>query len=110
MTAPSDILSDFVARFRPQAAEGLRAIYQLHLTGDDSGTWHITVAEQQCRLATGPTDSPSVTITMSVDDFEGLIAGSLDGVSAYLAGRIHIAGDMSLVTRLPSLFELQPQG
>jgi len=105
MSTPADVLANFVARFRPQAAEDLRAVYQLNLTGDSGGAWHITIADQQCRLASGPADTPTVTITMSADDFGQLIAGRLDGVSAFLAGRIQIAGDMSLVTRLQSLFD-----
>jgi putative sterol carrier protein len=105
MSAPADFLASFAARFRPDAAGDLRAVYQLHLTGDDGGLWHLTIADQQCRLASGQADQPSVTITMSVDDFSQLISGRLDGVSAYLAGRIQIAGDISLVTRLQSLFD-----
>ena len=104
MSAPADVLAAFAARFRPDAAADLRAIYQLNLTGDNGGLWHLAIADQQCRLAPGQADDPSVTITMSVDDFSQLIAGQLDGVSAYLAGRIQIAGDLSLVTRLQSLF------
>ena len=104
MSAPADVLAAFAARFQPDAAGDLQAVYQLHLTGDGGGLWHLTIADRQCQLTPGQADQPSVTITMSVDDFTQLIAGQLDGVSAYLAGRIQIAGDISLVTRIQSLF------
>jgi putative sterol carrier protein len=41
-----------------------------------------------------------------VDDWEGLIAGRLDPFSAYISGRLGIAGDLSLATRLATLFGL----
>ena len=84
----------------------MRAVYQLQLDGDHGGTWHMTIADQQCHLAAGPAGDPDVSIAMSVDDWNDLTAGRLDGVSAYLAGRVRISGDMSLVTQLPSLFTL----
>ncbi len=106
MAGTAESLAEFAAKFRPDAAQGMRAVYQLQLDGDHGGTWHLTIADQQCHLAAGPADNPDVSIAMSVDDWNDLTAGRLDGVSAYLAGRVRISGDMSLVTQLPSLFAL----
>lgn len=106
MPQTSQFLADLVTRFRPQAAQSLCATYQLHLTGDSGGTWHLSIADQRCNLSSGPADNPNVTITMTSEDFNQLTAGHLDAVSAYLSGRIQIAGDIGLVTRLQSLFDL----
>jgi putative sterol carrier protein len=106
MAVPAAVLADFIKRFSPAAAEGLSAVYQLHLTGDGGDVWHIIIAEQKCQLAAGPGESPDVAITISVDDWEGLIAGRLDPFSAYISGRLGIAGDLSLATRLATLFGL----
>ena len=40
------------------------------------------------------------TITMSPDDFEALVAGELDPTSAYMSGKMKIAGDMSAAMAL----------
>jgi len=106
MTEPATFLAQLVTRFRPDAAQGLRAVYQLHLTGDGGGVWHITVADQKCSLASGPTGKPDAAITMSADDWTELLAGQLDPFSAFLSGRLQVIGDLSLVTRFPSLFGL----
>lgn len=106
MPAPAAVLADFVKRFSPAAAEGLSAVYQLHLTGDGGDVWHLIIADQKCQLAAGPTEAPDVAITMTVDDWEGLIAGRLDAFSAYIGGRLGIVGDLSLATRLATLFSL----
>ncbi len=106
MSAPAEFLSTLVTRFRPQAAQNLCAVYQLHLTGHSGGTWRLIIADQQCRLSSGPTKNPDVAITMTADDFQQLAAGRLDALSAYVAGRIRIVGSISLVARLQSLFDL----
>jgi putative sterol carrier protein len=106
MPTPAESLTDLVKRFRPDAAEGLDAVYQLHLTNEHGGFWHLTIADGQCRLSPGSAPSADVVITMSVEDWSELVAGRLDGFSAYLQGRIQITGDLSLVARLQSLFGL----
>ena len=106
MPAPAAVLADFIKRFSPAAAEGLSAVYQLNLSGDGGDVWHIIIADQKCQLAAGPGESPDVAITISVDDWEGLIAGRLDPFSAYISGQLGIVGDLSLATRLATLFGL----
>jgi len=106
MTDPATILADLAGRFRPEAAEEMRATYQVHLTGDGGGVWNLTIADGKCQLAEGNAEQPDVTITISVDEWSQLLSGQLDALSAYLSGRLQIAGDLSLATRLPALFGL----
>lgn len=40
------------------------------------------------------------TISMSLDDFESLLAGDLDPTSAFMAGKLKVAGDMSIAMKL----------
>ncbi len=106
MPAPGTLLTALVKRFSPAAAEGLSAVYQLQLTGEGGDCWHLVIADQQCQLAPGRAEKPDVAITMSVDDWSELVAGELDPFSAYLSGRLMVAGDLSLATRLATLFSL----
>jgi len=106
MGEPSAFLTGVVKRFRPEAAQGVRAIYQIELIGEGGGVWHLIIAEQRCELARGPAERPDVAITMTVADWGELVAGRLDVFSAYLSGRLQIGGDLSLAARLQSLFDL----
>ncbi len=81
-------------------------MYQVRLTGDGGGTWHLTIADQKCCLSDGPAAAPDVTITMSVEDWRDLVAGRLDSVSAYMAGHIQLSGDFGLVMQLQPIFGL----
>jgi putative sterol carrier protein len=104
MATPQELLADLAKRFRKDAAEGLDLVYQLHLTGDNGGVWHIAIADRECSLTPGAAARPDVTITMSAQDWEALMAGKLDAYTAFLQGRIEVAGDLSLAMKLQGLF------
>jgi len=104
MKSPEEYFAEFEARFRPEAARGLKAVYQLHLTGDGGGVWHLVVLDQTCKILPGAASQPSATISLSSQDWEALAAGQLDAMTAVLQGRLKVDGDMGLATRLPELF------
>jgi putative sterol carrier protein len=104
MKPPEEFFAELETRFRPEAAKDLKAIYQLHLTGENGGTWHLVVMDQACKILKGPASSPSTTLRMSAEDGSLLAAGQLDAFAALLQGRLQIEGDLSLATRLPALF------
>tara|TARA_B100001996_G_scaffold366522_1_gene337317 strand:+ start:964 stop:1284 length:321 start_codon:yes stop_codon:yes gene_type:complete len=45
------------------------------------------------------------TLTMSVDTWEEMKAGSLDGTSAFMQGKLKVSGDMSVAMKLGQVFE-----
>ncbi len=104
MQSPSELLADLVDRFRPSAAEGLDAVFQLDLTGNGSGCWHLIVAERQCRLVTGAAQKPNVIITVSAEDWGEMMGGRLDPFTALASGRLRVEGDLELAMRLQTVF------
>jgi putative sterol carrier protein len=104
MSTVEDVLADFVKRFRPEAAGNLRAVYQLRLAGEDGGTWHLMIADQECKLASGPAARPDVSFTMTTEDWKEIVAGKLDGMAAFFQGRIQVQGNLSLAAELQNLF------
>ena len=47
---------------------------------------------------------PDCTITMAIDDFAEMLSGDLDGTTAYMTGRLKVAGDMGVAMKLAGLF------
>lgn len=45
------------------------------------------------------------TITMTTEDFQGMLSGDLNPMMAFMSGKIKIDGDMSVAMKLQSLFE-----
>jgi len=104
MSGPEASLNSLVERFRREAAVDLSAVYQLHLTGSERGDWYLRIADGKCSLLPGSAGEPDVTITMAAQDWVDLLAGRLDGYTAFFQGRIEVTGDLSLALRLQSAF------
>ena len=98
------------SRFHAEAAEGLTAVYQFNLSGDQGGQFRMQVAEQACRVTEGTHPSPNVTLSMAGEDCMAILEGRLNGVTAYLSGRLRVDGDMGLAMRLAAFFpDLRPK-
>jgi putative sterol carrier protein len=51
-------------------------------------------------------DKPAdATVTMTWDDFIALSEGKLDGMMAFMQGKLKIAGDMMIAQKLPALLK-----
>lgn len=46
---------------------------------------------------------PDCTMIISLDNFKAMAEGSLDGVSAFMTGRLKVKGDMSIAMKLGAL-------
>lgn len=47
--------------------------------------------------------APDCTMVISVEDFMAMAEGSLDGVSAFMTGRLKVSGDMGIAMKLGAL-------
>src|SRR5271166_2214724 len=92
------------SRFNKEAAKGLNAIYQFDLSGDGGGKWHVIINNDSCQVQEGPAASPSITISMTAQDYLDMLSGKLNGQMAFMTGKLRIAGDMGLALRMQSLF------
>lgn len=48
----------------------------------------------------GAGKSADTTISVSLDDFEKMVKGELDGTSAFMQGKLRVAGDMGLAMKI----------
>ena len=46
---------------------------------------------------------PDCTMVISIDDFLAMADGSLDGVSAFMTGRLKVQGDMGIAMKLGAI-------
>ena len=108
---PDPTIADFIAHmtaaFVPEKAAGLDAVIQLKLTGAQPGEWFITIKDNQCSFSPGLTIAPRLTVSADSGDFIRIFSGQLDGMQAFMQGKIRIAGDMGLALKLLNLFKIQ---
>jgi putative sterol carrier protein len=98
----SEFFEDLVPRrFEKDPAEALSigAIYKFDVTGDDGGSWVLDLTKPEVRTGDGEGDA-QCTVTVSAEDFLGILNNTLNPVQAFMTGKIQVAGDMSLAMKL----------
>jgi putative sterol carrier protein len=89
----------------PGQVPDLNAIYQFNLTGSEESVYHIAFSNGVGKVMAGPSDTPDLTITMSVDDFQKMINGKLNPFTAYMSGQIKLKGDMMLAMKIQAFMK-----
>lgn len=92
--------------FIPEKAEGLSAIIQYILTGEEGGDWIIYINEGRCAVDEGVADSATVTLTSDANDFRDVLLGNANGMKYFMEGKIKLAGDLNLAMKLTSMFKM----
>jgi putative sterol carrier protein len=92
--------------FKPEVAEGIDAIIQYHLTGDEGGDWIITIGDGKCTVAEGEAENPKMTLTADSQDFKDVLTGQANGMQYFMQGKLKLAGDLNLAMKLTSFFKM----
>ena len=66
----------------------------------EPGSVFIDGKSQPNTVADGAGKSADCTITVSLETFEKMVKGELDGTSAFMQGKLRVAGDMGLAMKL----------
>ena len=66
----------------------------------DAGSIYIDGKSQPNTVSDGAGKSADCTITVGLDVFEKMVKGELDGTSAFMQGKLRVAGDMALAMKL----------
>ena len=91
--------------FNPDKAAGVNAAIVYNLTGEGGSVWTSRIADGKCTVEEGQTeDNPTLTITMDANDYVEMMAGRLDGMQAFMTGKIKVSGDIMLASRLMTFF------
>ena len=108
-TVLQEIFAEMPGHLNAEAAEGVDCVIQHALEADDDGgygggNYFVTIKDGDCQVSEGVHESPSMTMTMKGKDFIALTHGELDGMAAFMGGKLRIAGDMSLAMKMQSFF------
>jgi len=103
-TAVKEVFAAMPGRFNASAAQGMDAVIQYDLSGEGGAQYHAIIKGGACTINEGPHGSPTMTLKMAAPDFVELISGKLDGMSAFMSGKLQIQGDMGLAMKMGSLF------
>jgi putative sterol carrier protein len=92
--------------FMPEAAEGVDAVIQYKLTGEEAGDYIITIQNGKCSVSEGIAASPTVTLTADGRDFGNVLLGKANGMQYFMMGKLKLAGDLNLAMKLTNFFKM----
>jgi putative sterol carrier protein len=98
------IFDQMPERLNAKAASGLDAVIQYDLTGEGGGKYFTHIQGGSCTVARGEHGAPHMTVIMEAGDFVDMTHGRLDGMTAFMSGRLRVDGDMALAMRMQTLF------
>ncbi len=93
--------------FMPEKAPGVDTVFQYHLTGEEGGDWIITIKDGQCKVAEGVAENPKMTMTADAREFGDILLGKMDGMAAFMQGKLQLKGDLNLAMKLTSFFKMR---
>ncbi|MBZ0283292.1 MAG: SCP2 sterol-binding domain-containing protein [Anaerolineae bacterium] len=100
----AEIFPTMASRFVPSKAEGLNAVIQFNLSGDNGGLYWLSIADGVCVSGQGQAENPKMTLKANADDWYAVSAGQLNAMQAFMSGKIKIEGDMGMAMKLQTLF------
>ena len=101
MPAAVDLLRKLPSAFQPEAAGDTDCTVQFNI----STPMHIVIKDGTCATKDGASASPDVAITMEDDDLISLMKGELNGMTAFMTGKLQLEGDLMLAQRMFGFFD-----
>jgi putative sterol carrier protein len=103
----ADLMSKMPGAFIPEKAPGLDAVIQFKFTGDEPGDWYAVIKDGKVDVAQGEHESPKMTLTADSSDYVKIFTGELDGMQAFMQGKLKLAGDLNLAMKLTQMFKIR---
>jgi putative sterol carrier protein len=101
-----ELMEKMPGAFIPEKAIGVDAVVHFKFTGDEPGEWNAVIKDGACAVAQGiPHFKPTMTLTSDSGDYVKIFTGELDGMQAFMQGKIKLAGDLNLAMKLMQMFK-----
>ena len=93
-------------RFLPDKAAGKTAVIQYDITSPEgTQSWQVGVADGKCVTSQGTDQEAGVVLTVAAPDFLRLVSGKLNGIQAFMSGKVKLKGDMMLAQAMQGWFD-----
>ncbi len=91
--------------FRPDRAGNQSAVVGWDITAPDgTHSYQLKVADGTCTVLPGNAESARVTLGMALPDFLRFVTGQLDGMQAFMTGKLKLSGDMMFAQSMQAWF------
>ena len=101
MNDAAALLKKLPQAFQPAAAGDTECTVQFNI----SEPAYIVIKGGQCSTQAGEAAGADVTITMDDEDLVSLLKGDLNGMTAFMTGKLQLDGDLMLAQRMFGFFD-----
>ncbi len=102
----AEIFEKMPEAFNPEAAKGVKVVFQYSISGPGGGDWAVIVSDGTCTVTPGKDEKPTCTLKISDNDFIDMISGELDPMGAFSSGKLKIGGDVMKSQLIGKLFKM----
>ena len=97
---------DFMAaQFQPDRAAGQSAVIGWDITSPEgTHAYQLKVGDGACAASASSGEAARVTLGMALPDFLRFVTGQLDGMQAFMTGKLKLAGDMMFAQSMQAWF------
>jgi len=104
----AQLMEKMPGAFLPEKAQGITAVIHFKFTGAEAGEWNAAISDGKCAVASGaPADKATMTLTADSSDYIKLFTGELDGMQAFMQGKLKLAGDLNLAMKMMQMFKMR---
>ena len=95
------LLKKLPSAFQPDVAGDTECTVQFNI----STPMHVVIRGGACETREGAAAAADVAITMEDDDLVALMRGELNGMTAFMTGKLQLEGDLMLAQRMFGFFD-----
>jgi len=99
-----DLIVKMNESFNPAAAAGMDAVFQYDFK--DGENFYMVVKDGAQEIAKGKHKAPSVILATDLATFIGVTDGSVNGMQAFMTGKLKAKGNMMLAQKIGALFPM----
>ena len=104
----TQLMEKMPGAFIPEKAQGVNAVVHFKFTGTEAGEWNATIVDGKVAVAQGvPSKPATMTLTADSSDYIKIFTGELDGMSAFMQGKVKLGGDLNLAMKLMQMFKIK---
>ncbi len=101
-----DVFTKMPHAFVPSAAAGVDATVQFNA----SKPRNVVIKDGAMTINEGVAANPTVAINMADEDMLAMLTGELNGMTAFMTGKLQLEGDMMFAQKLGALFDYSKVG
>ena len=104
----SELMERMPGAFIPEKAQGVNALIHFNFTGAEPGEWNADIKDGKVAVTKGDAPGPAnMTLTADSSDYVKIFTGELDGMQAFMQGKLKLAGDLNLAMKLMQMFKIR---